>query len=333
MDCIVTGGAGFIGSHLVDALAARGDRVTVIDNLSTGRRANLEPALRQGIQLEVADVRDSAALTSIFRAIRPDLVFHLAAQTDVRYSVEHPDGDASTNLLGTIAVVDAARAGGAPRIVNSSTAAVYGEAEMRPTREDHPAEPVAPYGQSKLAAEGYCELYTRIHGISVVTLRYANVYGPRQDVEGETGVVAIFCGHLMSGRRPTVFGDGKQTRDWVEVGDVVRANLRAAQTKTLGPVNIGRGQETSVLELLQTLNEVSHRQTGEPEFAPERPGEGEHSCLDVSRAKQELSWEPRVTLREGLRNILAGLDPSSEASASTSADQGVGQTPATSEQP
>lgn len=309
MDCLVTGGAGFIGSNLVDALVARGDRVTVLDNLSSGKRGNLDSAVAAGARLEVADVRDADAVGAIFAQAHPQAVFHLAAQIDVRYSVEHPDGDAAANVLGTIAVLEAARANGASRLVNTSTGGgLYGDAEVLPTPEDHPVRPLAPYGQSKYAAEGYCELYTRLHGFSTISLRYGNVYGPRQDVHGEAGVVAIFCGQLIEGRRPTVFGDGRQTRDWVDVSDVVRANLLAADSDLSGPVNIGHGHETSVLDLLAALREVAPEAgLPEPAFEPERPGEVRRSCLDVTRAREQLGWEPQVQLRDGLRTILAGL--------------------------
>ncbi len=309
MDCVVTGGAGFIGSNLVDALIARGDRVTVIDNLSTGKRSNLDLAIAHGVDLRVADVRDAGAISEIVVAQRPEAVFHLAAQIDVRTSVEDPAEDATVNVLGTIAILEAAHAAGARRVVNSSTGgALYGDADAIPTPEDYPITPLAPYGQSKYAAEGYCDLYTRLHGLSTVSLRYGNVYGPRQDVHGEAGVVAIFCGNLLDGRRPTVFGDGRQTRDWVEVSDVVRANLLAADADVAGPVNIGRGRETSVLELLHALVNVSDRgPPGEPRFAPERPGEVRRSCLDVERARRELGWEAQVELRAGLDRILAAV--------------------------
>ena len=311
IDCVVTGGAGFIGSNLVDGLLARGDRVTVIDNLSTGKRSNLEPALTAGARLEVADVRDAGAVGEIVARARPEVIFHLAAQIDVRYSVEDPAADAQTNVLGTIAVLEAALAVGARRVVNTSTGGgLYGDADVLPTPEDYPIRPLAPYGQGKYAAEGYCGLYTRLHGLSTVSLRYGNVYGPRQDVHGEAGVVAIFCGHLVEGRRPTVFGDGRQTRDWVEVSDVVRANLLAAAGDLTGPVNIGWGTETSVLELVSALGEMAGGDLGplaEPAFAPERPGEVRRSCLDVGRSRRELGWEARVELSEGLRKIVAGL--------------------------
>jgi UDP-glucose 4-epimerase len=309
MDCLVTGGAGFIGSNLVDALTARGDRVTVIDNLSTGKRENLARALGRGATLEVTDIRDADVLKDLFARARPELVFHLAAQIDVRYSVERPAEDATTNVLGTIAVLEAARAASVRRLVNSSTGGgLYGEAQVLPTPEDHPVEPLAPYGQAKYAAEGYFELYARLHDLSTVSLRYGNVYGPRQDAHGEAGVVAIFCGRLLDGRRPTVFGDGRQTRDWVAVGDVVRANMLAADAELTGPVNIGHGRETSVLELLEALSVLSDRgPLPDPVFAPERPGEVRRSCLDVSRARRELGWEAETELREGLRTTLTAL--------------------------
>ena len=307
MDCIVTGGAGFIGSNIVDALVARGDRVTVIDNLSTGKRSNLERAVALGVTLVDIDVRDSGALAEIFDSARPEVVFHLAAQIDVRHSVENPADDAVSNVLGTIGVLEAARAVGARKVVNTSTGGgLYGNADVLPTPEDHPIRPLAPYGQGKYAAEGYCELYTRLHGLSTVSLRYGNVYGPRQDVHGEAGVVAIFCGALIDGRRPIVFGDGRQTRDWVNVSDVARANLIAADVDVTGPFNVGRGTETSVLELIGALNgAVEFASLAEPEFRPERPGEVRRSCLDVTRARAELGWSAQVGLAEGLRRILA----------------------------
>jgi UDP-glucose 4-epimerase len=308
MDCVVTGGAGFIGSNLVDELVERGDRVTVIDNLSTGKIANLEAALAAGARLEEVDIGDSEAVDQLFESVRPELVFHLAAQVDVRHSVADPRRDAGTNVLGTIAVLEAARRHGARRLVNSSTGGgLYGDARVLPTPEAPPIRPLAPYGQGKLAAEGYWELYARLHALSTVSLRYGNVYGPRQDVHGEAGVVAIFCGRLVAGQAPTVYGDGRQTRDWVEVSDVVRANLLAARSPLTGPINIGHGRETSVLELVAALRDVSGRPMLEPVFEPERPGEVKRSCLDVTRAKQELGWEAEVQLHDGLRRVLSQL--------------------------
>jgi UDP-glucose 4-epimerase len=311
MDAVVTGGAGFIGSNLVDALLERGDSVTVIDNLSSGKRANLAGALAAGAELVELDVRDAAAVLSVFERVRPQLVFHLAAQIDVRKSVTDPSFDADVNVLGAISVLEAATAAGARRVVNTSTGGgLYGDASLLPTPETHRIAPLAPYGQSKLAAEGYFELFERLHGLSTVSLRYGNVYGPRQDVHGEAGIVAIFCGHLVEGRVPTVFGDGSQTRDWVEVSDVVRANLLASGSTQTGPINIGHGQETSVLEFIAALRDVGARRgktLAEPQFEPGRAGEVMRSCLDVTRARTELGWEPQVPLADGLERILAGL--------------------------
>ncbi len=309
MDCVVTGGAGFIGSNLADALVQRGDAVTIVDDLSSGKRENLEHALAHGATLEVLDVGDAQALAELCAVRRPEVVFHLAAQVDVRRSVQDPTTDAISNVLGTIAVLESAQAAGTRRVVFTSTGGgLYGDADRLPTPEDPPINPLAPYGQGKLAAEGYCGLYSRLHGLSTISLRYGNVYGPRQDAHGEAGVVAIFCGCLVDGRQPTIYGDGRQTRDWVEVGDVVRANLLAADSSITGAVNIGWGRETSVLELVQALNEVGGDHGPiEPVFAPARLGEVQRSCLDVARARRELGWEARVQLRDGMRRVLAAL--------------------------
>jgi UDP-glucose 4-epimerase len=305
MDCLVTGGAGFIGSHIVDGLLARGDQVHVVDNLSTGRRANLAAAFSAGATLHELDVCDGEGVRRLFDTARPEVVFHLAAQIDVRRSVAQPVADATANVLGTITVLEAARRYGVRRVVNSSTGGgLYGDASVLPTPEDHPVRPLAPYGQGKYAAEGYCEMYARLHGLSTVSLRYGNVYGPRQDVHGEAGVVAIFCGHVLNGTPATVFGSGRQTRDWVEVSDVIQANLLAAAGEVMGAVNIGHGRETSVLELIEALREVSPQHAAAPVFAPERPGEVMRSCLDVSRARRDLCWHPSVELQAGLRRLL-----------------------------
>jgi UDP-glucose 4-epimerase len=301
MRAIVTGGAGFIGSNLVDALLARGDEVTVIDDLSTGRRENLEPALGHGAGLLVIDIRDGEELGAAIEEHKPETIFHLAAQIDVRRSLEDPAWDASINVAGTINVLEAARVHGVARIVNSSTGgAIYGEAERIPSDEHTPPLPEAAYGQSKLAAEGYLGLYERLYGQNSVTLRYGNVYGPRQDPLGEAGVVAIFSGLLETGGQPTVFGDGLQTRDYVYVGDVVAANLAAASSSANGPINVGTGAETSVLELIELLRELSGVERFEPQFAPARLGELPRSCLDISRARDALGWEPTVAIRDGL---------------------------------
>ena len=307
MKALVTGGAGFIGSNLVDALLARGDEVTVVDDLSTGRRENLEQALANGAALEEVDIRDADAVGDVVGRTKPDVIFHLAAQIDVRKSVADPAGDARINVEGTANVLSAAQKHGVPRLVNTSTGgAIYGEGRQLPAPEDHPVAPEAPYGLSKFCAEQYCEIFTRMHGLSTVSLRYGNVYGPRQDPLGEAGVIAIFCGKLLEGGKATIFGDGKQTRDYVYVDDVVEANLRAAESDATGAINIGLGKEKSVLDIVEVLNE--HAPDGfEPDHAPERPGEVQHIALDPSRAREELGWEAQVELEDGLKRTLDSL--------------------------
>jgi UDP-glucose 4-epimerase len=308
MRTLVTGGAGFIGSNVADALIERGDEVTVLDNLSTGRRQNLESALSGGARLVEADLRDGDAVREICEEAKPEVVFHLGAQIDVRRSVADPAYDASINVVGTINVLAGAHASGARRLINSSTGgAIYGEGRVIPAPETHPAEPEAGYGQSKLAAEGYCELFRRLHGFSAVSLRYGNVYGPRQDPMGEAGVVAIFCGKLLDGGRPKVFGDGLQTRDYVYVGDVVAANLAAADSDAGGAFNIGLGVQSSVMDIVELLGRLGGRDDFQAEHAPERPGEIMHIALDASRAREELGWEPEVQLEEGLERTLAAV--------------------------
>jgi UDP-glucose 4-epimerase len=310
MKALVTGGAGFIGSNLVDALLAQGDEVTVVDDLSTGRRENLDGALAAGATLVEADIRDRAAVEGAAVEAKPEVVFHLAAQIDVRKSVADPAFDASINVGGTANVLEAARAGGARRVVFTSTGgAIYGEGEGQglPLSEDAPLAPEAPYGQSKFAGEGYLSLFERLYDLSTIPLRLGNVYGPRQDPLGEAGVIAIFCGCLREGKRPTVFGDGTQTRDYIYVGDVVAAALAAAESETTGPVNIGTGIETDVLELVRLLGELGDDDGFEAELAPARPGEVQRISIDPSRAERELGWKPQMGLKEGLRVTLDSI--------------------------
>jgi UDP-glucose 4-epimerase len=305
MRAIVTGGAGFIGSNLVDGLIARGDQVAVIDDLSTGRRENLNGAIERGARLCVLDIRDGSELAGVVEQEKPDAIFHMAAQIDVRRSLAEPAWDSSINVGGTINVLEAARIHRVARVVNTSTGgAIYGDAETIPSDEQTPPLPEAAYGQSKLAAEGYLGLYERLYGLSSVTLRYGNVYGPRQDPLGEAGVIAIFCGKLESNERPTIFGDGLQTRDYVYVGDVVAANLAAVEAPVRGPINIGTGIETNVLEVVAILRELAGAENIEPQFAPARLGELPRSCLDISRARETLGWAPTIAIREGLRLTL-----------------------------
>jgi UDP-glucose 4-epimerase len=310
MRCLVTGGAGFIGSNLVDALVARDDEVTVLDDLSTGRRENLDGALAAGAELAELDVRDAAAVAEAAGAAQPEAVFHLAAQIDVRKSVADPAFDASINVGGTANVLEAARTAGARRFVFVSTGgAIYGEGEGQelPLGEDAPIAPLSAYGQSKFAAEGYLALYERLYGLSSVALRLGNVYGPRQDPLGEAGVIAIFCGRLRAGERPTVYGDGTQTRDYIYVGDVVAAALAAAEAEATGPINVGTGIETGVLELARLLRELDGADGFEPELAPPRTGEVERISIDPARAERELGWRAKVALDEGLRLTLDSL--------------------------
>jgi UDP-glucose 4-epimerase len=306
MKTLVTGGAGFIGSNLVDALIDRGDDVTAVDDLSTGRESNLEPALGGGARLVELDIRDAEAVAECVEQAAPEVIFHLAAQIDVRKSVADPANDARINVEGTINLLRAATRAGVSRFVNTSTGgAIYGEGQILPAPEDHPVAPEAPYGLSKFCAENYSEVFTRLHGLSTVSLRYGNVYGPRQDPLGEAGVIAIFCGKLLEGERPTIFGDGKQTRDYVFVGDVVRANLDAAGSQAGGAFNIGRGEPASVLDIVAAL--ARHEPGFEAEHAPARPGEVQHIYLDCSRAQTEFGWRAEVGLEEGLERTLASL--------------------------
>jgi UDP-glucose 4-epimerase len=310
MKALVTGGAGFIGSNLTDALLARGDEVIVVDDLSTGRRENLEPGLANGATLVEADIRDREALEELFGRERPEVIFHLAAQIDVRKSIADPAFDASINVGGTANVLEAARVAESRRVVFSSTGgAIYGEGEGQqlPLAEDAPLAPEAPYGQSKFAGEGYLALYERLYGLSSVPLRLGNVYGPRQDPLGEAGVVAIFCGRLREGQQPTVFGDGKQTRDYIYVGDVVSAMLAAAEAETTGPINVGTGIETDVLELVRQLSALGGNGGFEPEFAPPRTGEVQRISIDPGRAERELGWRAEMGLSEGLRVTLDSI--------------------------
>jgi UDP-glucose 4-epimerase len=293
MRTVVTGGAGFIGSHLVDALLADGHAVTVLDRLAHGHDDNLGPALHAGARLVRADVTDVAATSRVLDVARPEVVFHLAAQIDVRRSVEDPATDAHISVGGTASVLEAARRCGAGRVVLSSTAGVYGDAREIPTPERSPVAPLSPYGMSKAAAEGYLRLFASLHGLSAVTLRIANVYGPRQDPAGESGIVAILCGAITERRPVTIFGDGLQTRDFVYVDDVVEALIAAGESHAGGEINVATGRETTLLELAGALGaEVMH--------AAPREGECRRSCLDSTRAAAELRWRARTPLRDGL---------------------------------
>ena len=304
MRAVVTGGAGFVGSHVVEALLGRGDDVTIVDNLSSGRRENVP----EGASLIVADIREP--LDETFADARPEVVVHLAAQIDVRRSVADPAYDAAVNVLGTINVLEAARGHEAQVVFSSTGGAIYGECEA-PAPESSERRPISPYGTSKLAAEEYLAAYNRLYGAGHVALRYGNVYGPRQDPHGEAGVVAIFFNCFLSGSTPKIYGDGRQTRDYVYAGDVARATL-AAVGRDGGVYNVGTARETSVLELYELCREVA-RVDVQPEHAPERPGELQRSFVDVSLAERDLGWRPETSLAEGLRATWAHFSGRSEA--------------------
>ncbi len=293
MTVLVTGGAGFIGSHVAEALVARGEDVVVLDDLSSGKRENLP----DGVELVEGDIREPQ--DELFAGVKPAVCFHLAAQADVRVSVARPDHDAKINVLGTVNLLQAALEHDTRIVFSSTGGAIYGECE-RPAPEDAPRRPLAPYGTSKLAGEEYLATYNRLHETRHVTLRYGNVYGPRQDPHGEAGVVAIFFNRLLSGEQPKIFGDGSQTRDYVYVADVVRATLAAAELDG-GVFNVGTGRETSVVELSELCRRVAGKEDVEPVFAPPRPGELQRSVLDISRAVDELGWRPEHSLEDGLR--------------------------------
>lgn len=302
MKAIVTGGAGFIGSHLVDALLARGDEVAAIDDLSTGKEANVDEAIRRGASLHVEDIRDGAAIRRLLEAVRPDVVFHLAAQVDVRISLRDPAYDARTNVEGTVNLLESARLAGAQRFVFASTGgAIYGDTDVVPTPEEVRPAPMAAYGLSKLCAEEYLGLYDRLYGMSTLACRFGNVYGPRQDPHGEAGVIAIFSGRLREGRRPTVFGTGRQTRDYIYVADVVSGLLAAADSDHRGAVNLGTEEETTVLELVELMAGFEPDVDFTPELQDARLGELDRSCLAVGLARETLGWQAQTRIAEGLR--------------------------------
>jgi UDP-glucose 4-epimerase len=301
---VVTGGAGFIGSSLVDALLMREDEVHVVDDLSSGRREQVAP----DATLHVRDVAEP--LGDLFDEVRPDVVFHLAAQVDVRASVADPAADLRSNVLGTLNVLEAARPRGAQVIFASTGGAIYGECDA-PAPESAERRPIAPYGTSKLAAEEYLAAYNRLYASGHVSLRYGNVYGPRQDPHGEAGVVAIFFNCFLSGSTPKIYGDGRQTRDYVYARDVARATVAAIGAD--GAVyNVGTGRETSVLELYELCRQVAGVDV-QPEHAPARTGELQRSVVDVSLAERELGWRPKTALADGLRETWAWFSRRSEA--------------------
>ena len=290
---LITGGAGFIGSNLADAVLADGRECHVVDNLSNGQIIRVPDEA----EFHEIDIRSADELAALARDAGVGTIFHLAAQADVRKALEVPGYDADVNVIGTINVLEAARAAGARVVFASTGGAGYGEYDGLPVPSPETAEtrPLSHYGMSKMAGEGYCHLYGRLYGSQTAVLRLGNVYGPRQDPHGEAGVVAIFCGRILDGERPRIFGDGLQTRDYVYVGDVVRAFLAAESGPAGETVNIGRGVEVTVLDLLEGLG-----YDGEPEFVEARPGELQRSVLDVSKAQRLYGWRAEMSLRDGL---------------------------------
>ncbi|CAB4710881.1 MAG: NAD-dependent epimerase/dehydratase family protein [Actinobacteria bacterium] len=292
MRAVVTGGAGFIGSNLVDALLARGDSVTVVDDLSSGKRENLAA----GATLTVADIRDGIDATGA------DVIFHLAAQADVQTSVREPSRDAQVNVVGTIAILEAARHAGAQVIFSSTGGAIYGECDG-PATEQATLRPMSPYGVAKLCGEQYLTAWNRIHGTNNIVLRFGNVFGPRQEATLEGGVASIFLERLAAGQATAIFGDGQQTRDFIYVGDIVSALLAAVGAP--GDIyNIGTGRETTVLELHRACATVVGT-TAEPTFEPARLGDVQRSALDVTHAQAVLGWQAQASLEDGLRHTLA----------------------------
>jgi len=297
---LVTGGAGFIGSAVAEAYVRAGHEVAVVDNLSTGRRQWV-PAGAAFYRLDILDPR----LDDVFSTHRFDVINHHAAQVSVARSVADPVADARTNILGSLALLGLALRWGVRRFIFASSCAVYGEAELRPTPESAPPKPLSPYGLAKRVVEDYLGLYGRLAGLEWVALRYGNVYGPRAKAHTEAGVVTIFAAAFLRGERPTVFGDGRQTRDFVYVDDVVAANLLALG-RGEGVINVGTGRETSILELYRTLAGLAGFEAP-PAFGPARPGEVRFSCLDPARARQMLGWQAQVDLPSGLARVVESL--------------------------
>ena len=302
MKIVVTGGAGFIGSHVVDLFVAEGHEVIALDDLSTGRRENVNPDAR----LVVMDVRDER-VDELFRSERPEVVDHHAAQMNVRISVAEPRRDADVNILGTLNLLEAAAAAGTRRFIFASTGgAIYGEQEYFPADECHPMHPVSPYAISKRTAELYLDFFRRTRGTETVVLRYANVYGPRQNALGEAGVVALFASAMSQGRGPTIFGDGKQTRDFVYVGDVARTNVAALATPSGGLFNVGTGKETSVNELYRMIADAVGFD-GLPSYADAKEGDLLRSCLSPRRAEEVLGWRAEMALEDGVARTVKAL--------------------------
>ena len=300
MRILVTGGAGFIASHIVDAYISRGDEVHVADDFSTGQKSNINAKAN----VHTLDVADPAA-AKLVGELQPDVLNHHAAQMDVRRSVEDPLFDGRVNILGFVNLLEACKNAGTKKIIfASSGGAIYGDKEPIPAAEDHSKEPMSPYGVSKLTGELYLHYYYTAFGLPYVALRYANVYGPRQSNRGEAGVVAIFISQLLSGKSPVINGDGRQTRDYVFVGDVVKANLAALMSDYVGGINIGTGKETDVVALCESLRDALGTDV-KAVHGPAKVGEQKRSCLDNGLARRVLGWQPEIAIDDGLRRTIA----------------------------
>ncbi|HEY2918974.1 MAG TPA: NAD-dependent epimerase/dehydratase family protein [Candidatus Binatia bacterium] len=300
MKIVVTGGAGFIASHIVDAYLEQGHEVHIFDDFTTGQKANVNTKAT----LHQVDIAENEA-ARLIEQIKPDVLSHHAAQMDVRRSVADPTFDARVNILGFINLLEAGKNSGVKKVIfASSGGAVYGEQEVFPADESHATQPASPYGVSKRAGELYLSYYHQVFGLPYIALRYANVYGPRQSAMGEAGVVAIFLSLLLGGKTPVINGDGRQTRDYVYVGDVAAANMAALQSSFVGPINIGTGVETDVVTIFQHLREAVGSSI-EAQHGPPKAGEQRRSCLDTGRAAQILGWRPQMTLKDGLRHTSA----------------------------
>ncbi|MFA5050679.1 MAG: NAD-dependent epimerase/dehydratase family protein [Patescibacteria group bacterium] len=299
MKCLVIGGAGFIGSHLTDRLIEEKYKVAVIDNLSTGKKENLNPRAKF-YQIDILSPR----ISKIFQKEKPEIVFHYAAQIDVRKSVENPMEDAKINILGGLNLLENCKKFKVKKIIFASTGgAIYGDADIIPTSEDYPEFPLSPYGIAKLTIEKYLNYYCKIFGLSYIALRFANVYGPRQNSKGEAGIIAIFCDKMLSGKQPIINGSGKQTRDFVYVKDVVEAAVLALKKNKVGTFNIGTSKETDINTIFKKLKELTGSKYKEI-HCPEKLGEQKRSCLTYFKAKKELGWQPKYNLDNGLRQTV-----------------------------
>lgn len=298
MKILVTGGAGFIGSNIVDGYIKSGHSVVVLDNLSSGKKEFIHP----DCVFHQADIRDTESVRKIIESEKPEIINHHAAQISVRNSVANPKNDAEVNIIGLLNVLEAAKSNGISKVIFASSGGViYGDTDMIPTSEDYqPLLPISPYGVSKLASEKYLHFYYKNYKIPYVALRYSNVYGPRQNPHGEAGVVAIFNLRLLQNQQLSINGDGKQTRDYVYVGDVVEANLKATRSSYVGSVNIGTGIETDVNELSEKIQQI-YNSSSISIHNPAKEGEQRRSCLDNTLAREKLGWQPKMNLMEGLR--------------------------------